>query len=90
MTTIDIDEATRSKLEAKASERGLALADYLKWVAEGEPSLAVELDGARQEELREKMRARMREAKKLKPQPTKLLGTAGEFADALLEKYRAK
>ncbi len=88
MMTIDVDEQTHSRLESKARERGLALPEYLKWIADGESMPPVEVDDARQEVLRERMRKLIEESENLEPQPTKLLGTAGAFADALVEKYR--
>ena len=87
MTTIDIDDATRSKLEAKASERGLALLDYLKWIADSDP-LTFLSDEAKQHELRRRAIGLAESAKSIVPEPNRPKGMGGEFADAMFEKYR--
>jgi hypothetical protein len=92
MMTIDIDEQTHSRLETKARKRGLALPDYLKWIAENSDSdpLAFLSDDAGQLELRRRAVALAESAASIVPQPNRPNGIGGEFADAMFEKYRGK
>jgi antitoxin component of RelBE/YafQ-DinJ toxin-antitoxin module len=89
MSTITVDDQTKTALEANAKGRGLPLAEYLRIVARADALPVDTNDEARQIELRRRMMRCIDEARGQTPQPNRPLGQSGEFADAMFAKYRS-